>query len=255
MTERSIIDQLDDAVAATVVRRASDLNLVGPEIAMLVAVAQELAGLPSEDFKAQLKEQLTRRDSMSSPEAKTDEPNQSSNKGRREGFHSVTPYMTVERPAELIDFVTKAFGATENFRTVGSAGGMHAEVKIGDSMVMIGGGGGIPGMPTAIHLYVPDVDDAYRRALDVGAISLFEPADQPYGERSGAVQDLNGNRWYIATTFVPLAEIDKDLHTVTQYFHPIGAPRFIEFLKSALGAEEVMREASGDHIHHAKVRI
>ena len=59
-------------------------------------------------------------------------------------------------------------------------------------------------MPTAIHLYVPDVDDAYRRAIDAGATSLMEPADQPYGERSGGVEDLSGNRWYIATPFVPL---------------------------------------------------
>jgi PhnB protein len=175
--------------------------------------------------------------------------------GRPEGFHSVTPYITVQQPAELIDFLTKAFGAEEKFRTTGSAGGMHAEVKIRDSMVMVGGAPHIPAMPMAVHLYVPDVDDAYRRALEAGATSLMEPADQPYGERSGGVEDLSGNRWYIATPFVPLTEIARDLRTVTVYFHPIGAQRFIDFLTNAFGATELMRHEGNEMIMHAKVQI
>ena len=176
-------------------------------------------------------------------------------KNMREGFHAVTPYFTVHKPAELIDFVTKSFGATELFRTTGSAGGMHAELKIGDSIVMIGGGEHIPEMPTAIHLYVPDVDEAYRRAIDAGGKSLMEVADQPYGERSGGVEDPSGNRWYIATTFVPLAEIANDLRTVTVYFHPIGAERFIDFVTNAFGGKELMRHDEGGIILHAKVQI
>lgn len=175
---------------------------------------------------------------------------------RREGFHSVTPYITVQQAPELVDFVKQAFGATEIFRTTGSAGGLHCEVRIGESMVMIGGGPGMTERPTAIHLYVPDVDEAFRRAIEAGATSLFEPADQPYGERSGAVQDPTGNRWYIATTVVPLSQIDKDLHTVTVYFHPPKAQQLIDFLTNAFGAEQIMRSDSGDGaIYHAKVRI
>jgi uncharacterized glyoxalase superfamily protein PhnB len=102
---------------------------------------------------------------------------------------------------------------------------------------------------------VPDVDDAYRRAIEAGGKSLFEPADMPYGERSGAVEDLQGNRWYIATTFVPLDSIAKDLHTVTVYFHPIGAQRFIDFVTNAFGAKELMRHADEKMILHAKVQI
>jgi PhnB protein len=174
----------------------------------------------------------------------------------REGFHTVTPYLTVERAPELLEFVKQSFGATEIFRTIGSAGGMHAEAKIGDSMVMIGGGPGLHENPTAIHLYIPDIDAAYQRALDAGATSLFEPADMPYGERAGAVEDPFGNRWYIATTFGPLKEISEHLHTVTQYFHPIGAQGLIDFLKNAFSAEEVMRhEEPEGMILHAKVRI
>ena len=175
---------------------------------------------------------------------------------RREGYHSVTPYITVQKAAELVDFVKQAFGATEVFRTTGSAGGLHCEVRIGESMVMIGGGPGMAERPTAIHLYVPDVDETFRRAIAAGATSLFEPADQPYGERSGAVEDASGNRWYIATTVVPLSQIDKDLHTVTLYFHPPKAQELIDFLTNAFGAQEIMRSDSGDGaIYHAKVRI
>jgi len=175
---------------------------------------------------------------------------------RREGYHSVTPYITVQKASELVEFVKQAFGATETFRTTGSAGGLHSEVRIGESMVMIGGGPGMTERPTAIHLYVPDVDDAFQRAVDAGATALFEPADQPYGERSGALQDPMGNRWYIATTTVPLNQIDKDLRTVTIYFHPPKAQDLIDFLTNAFGAEEIMRSDSGDGaIYHAKVRI
>jgi len=174
---------------------------------------------------------------------------------KRKGFHSVVPYLTVKKPAELIDFVKDSFGAVEHFRTTGSAGGMHAEIRIGDSVVMIGGAEHIEPKPAAIHLYVPDVDDAYRRALAAGARRLFPLADQSYGERSGGVEDPTGNRWYIATTVVPQAEISEFLHTVTVYFHIIGAPKFIDFLREAFEAEELMRHEENGMLAHAKVRI
>jgi uncharacterized glyoxalase superfamily protein PhnB len=173
----------------------------------------------------------------------------------REKFHTVTPYFTVKKPADLIDFVTQSFGAIEHFRTTGSAGGMHAEVEIGDSLVMIGGAEHIEAKPMAIHLYVPDVDDAYERAIKAGGTSLMPVADQPYGERSGGVEDAQGNRWYIATPFVPLQSIAEDLHTVTVYFHPIGAQRFLDFVTNAFGGKELMRHQEGDMIMHAKVQI
>ena len=119
----------------------------------------------------------------------------------REGFHTVTPYLMVREAAKLIDFVKEAFAATELFRGTGSAGGIHAEVRIGDSMVMIGGAGTWNGepMPAAIYLYMDDVDAVYKCALQAGAASLSEPADQPYGDRIAGVKDLFGNVWYIAT--------------------------------------------------------
>lgn len=119
----------------------------------------------------------------------------------REGFHTVTPYLMVREAAQLVDFVKQAFNATELFRTTGSAGGLHVEVKIGDSMVMIGGGGTWNGepMPAAIYLYIDGVDTVYKRALQAGATSISEPADQSYGDRVGGVKDSFGNVWYIST--------------------------------------------------------
>ena len=118
-----------------------------------------------------------------------------------EGFHTVTPYLMVQDAAQLIDFVKQAFGATELMRTTGSAGGIHAEVRIGDSMVMIGGGGAWSGeaMPAAIYLYMDDVDAVYKRALQAGATSITEPEDQPYGDHMAGVKDAFGDVWYIAT--------------------------------------------------------
>ena len=265
MAERRIIDRLDDAVAALAEGRQLDPTNLGPELAALAAVAQDMIGLPREAFKSELKQQLIRRDAMSSPgqQVETDTPATKSDEAgyikepqmRRENRHAVTPYITVHKPAELIDFVTEAFGGIEHFRATGSAGGMHAEVSIGDSVVMIGGAEHIEPMPTAIHLYVPDVDEAYERAIKAGAKSLMPVTDMPYGERSGGVEDVHGNRWYIATPFVPLQTIAQDLHTVTVYFHPIGAQRFIDFVTNAFGGKELMRHAEGDMVMHAKVQI
>jgi len=137
---------------------------------------------------------------------------------------------------------------------IGSAGGLHCEVTIGDSRVAIGGGPNIEGRPCAIHLYVPDVDDVYARAVAAGATSLGPPADQEYGERSAAVKDIGGNEWYIAQRFdqTPI----PDLHSVTMYFHPVGAPKFIDFLQRAFGGKVLERHQSDEgFVYHAKVRI
>ena len=119
----------------------------------------------------------------------------------REGYHTVTPYLIVQEAAQLIDFVKQVFGATETFRGTGSAGGIHAEVRIGNSMVMIGGGGAWSGEPSpaTLYLYIDDVDAVYTRALQAGAASISEPADQPYRDRLAGVKDSFGNVWYIST--------------------------------------------------------
>jgi PhnB protein len=120
----------------------------------------------------------------------------------REGFHTITPYLIVSNAARLIDFLKEGFGAVEKFRVArpGTALIMHAEVKIGDSMLELADANDeFPARLCGIHLYVPDTDALYQRALKAGATSLRTPEDAPYGDRTAAVKDPSGNSWFIAT--------------------------------------------------------
>ncbi len=116
-------------------------------------------------------------------------------------FRSVTPHLYAAKPIELIDFLRDAFGGEEVYRAETPGGGIpHAQVRIGDSVVALAGGhGAYTAMPTTLHMYVPDADAIYERALRAGAKSIQPVADQPYGDRSGGVTDPFGNRWFIAT--------------------------------------------------------
>jgi len=130
-----------------------------------------------------------------------------------EGFHSVTPYMTVQGVAKLIDFLKQAFEAVEIERMAGANGAVgHAQLKIGDSMVMMGEAASPEkAMPCAMYLYVNDTDASYKRALAAGAISRMEPADMFWGDRFASVGDSFGNVWSIAThkEDIPPAEMSK----------------------------------------------
>ena len=173
------------------------------------------------------------------------------------GIRSVTAYLAVRPAIELIEFVKQAFGARELLRTTGTGGGTHAEVQIGDTKVMIGGGGAWGGTPTptALHLYVPDADRVYQAALAAGAVSLRSPVDQPYGDREASVRDLAGNHWYIAT-HQEGSHVPEGLAAVTPYLHPRGAPELIDFLKRAFAAEEMaVHRAPEGTIVHAKIRV
>jgi PhnB protein len=259
MAKRSLSEQLDQAVEAILTDPRAAALSVDPSLASLVRVAADLRDLPSDAFRETLRQNLIRRASMTATAEGTRRVSPI-----REGFHTITPYLQVFRAAELIDFVKAAFGAEERFRSTGtgSAGGMHAEVRIGDSIVMIGGGGSWKGpeRPTAIHLYVEDADAAYERAMRAGAISLQGPTDQPYGDREAGIKDLGGNFWYIAThqaagrtagSYRPAG-----FHTVTPFFHPHGAGRMIDFLKQAFKAQEVdcFKSPEGT-VHHASLII
>jgi PhnB protein len=118
-----------------------------------------------------------------------------------EGFHTVTPHLTVQGTSKLVDFLKQAFEAQELFRLAHPDGTlMHAEVKIGDSIVMMGEARGEwKPMPGSLYVYVNDADGVYKRALQAGATSTMEPADQFYGDRTAGVQDPSGNQWMIAT--------------------------------------------------------
>src|SRR6266511_6228386 len=105
-----------------------------------------------------------------------------------EGYHTVTPYLVVQGVPKLIDFLKQAFDAQEIMRMPRPDGTiMHAEVRVGDSAVMMGEARGeFKPMPGSLYLYVDDTDATYQRALQAGATSLMEPADQFYGDRHGA---------------------------------------------------------------------
>lgn len=120
---------------------------------------------------------------------------------RPAGYHTVCPYLVVPSVEQLLEFVTKAFGAVQQeCLERPDTGVMHAAVKIGDSMIMMGKSNAQwPPIPAMIHLYVPDVDRAYEQALAAGAAPVMAVAEQFYGDRSGGVRDSQGNYWWLAT--------------------------------------------------------
>jgi PhnB protein len=106
-----------------------------------------------------------------------------------------------DRPQEVIDFVTGVLGGSVLMRLDREDGSlMHASLSIGDSVVMLGSAGDtFPGFPVWLHVYVPDVDATYRRALERGAESVQEPSEKGDGDRRGGIKDPAGNTWWIAT--------------------------------------------------------
>lgn len=116
-----------------------------------------------------------------------------------EGYHTVCPYIVIQGVGKLIEFAKQAFGAKEVYLSRTPDGRvMHAEIKIGDSIVMMGESPDKQ-FPAMLHLYMEDVDAVYNRAVQAGAKSIREPSDQPYGDRSGGVEDAFGNQWWIST--------------------------------------------------------
>ncbi|AFQ51505.1 VOC family protein [Burkholderia cepacia] len=112
-----------------------------------------------------------------------------------DGWHTVTPRIVVPDPEHLVAFIRSVFHAQGEFRP-----GLPAELRIGDSVVMVSGGDGVrDAMPAFLYVYVENADSTYRRALGANAISLEAPADMPYGDRRAMVRDPWGNTWQIAT--------------------------------------------------------
>ncbi|MDP6946160.1 MAG: VOC family protein [Myxococcota bacterium] len=129
------------------------------------------------------------------------------------GHQNVLPYLVVRRLDRVLAFVTEAFGA-EVLETISGPGDaiQHVEVRIRDSVVMMGDPGSDDDLvPAALYLYVEDVDAVYARAIAAGATSVMEPMDMVYGDRQGAVVDPCGNRWFPATHIedVPSDEIQR----------------------------------------------
>ena len=117
------------------------------------------------------------------------------------GHSTVSVYLMADRPDEVIGFVTDVLGGAVLLRLDREDGSlMHASLRIGDSVVMLGGASpDHSGFPVWLHVYVPDVDATYGRALAAGAASVQEPSEQGDGDRRGGVRDAAGNTWWIAT--------------------------------------------------------
>jgi PhnB protein len=126
-----------------------------------------------------------------------------------EGYHTITPYLAVEDASAAIDFYQRAFGAKERVRMPGPGGAiMHAELEIGDSLVMLSDPfpqastrppKELGGTSVNIFTYVEDCDSLFRQAVDAGSSSLMEPDDMFWGDRFASVQDPFGHTWTIAT--------------------------------------------------------
>jgi uncharacterized glyoxalase superfamily protein PhnB len=242
-----LIDRLDQTIDRILARQDASAALKDPELAPLAVLANELRHCPGAAFKSRLRATLERRTTMTPVLEPTE---------IRQGFTTVTPYIRV-REAGLLDFLIQVFAAEETFSITGSAGGVHREVRVGDSMLMIGEGGvegDFPFSPGAFHVYVPDVDAAFQRAIAAGGTSMGDPEDRPYGERAGFIKDRFGNHWYIGTAF-GASHIPEGRRTVTPFIHPRGVPEYIEFLKRAFNAEETFRHEAGGVVRHASLSI
>jgi PhnB protein len=253
MNKRTPIEELDLAIDALLAGPRDAALKKGARQATLVPVAAELRDLPSEDFKARLKSGLLPKTEL------REETTMSATKVNpvRTGFRTITPYLQVMPVEEVINFVKSAFGGEELFRSHGGAGGIHTEIKVGDSMLMIGGGGTWkgPARPANMLVNVDDADESYQRAMAAGATSIYKPMTQPWGDRDAGVTDAGGNNWYINTRRVaehaPAGQGD-----ILLGFNPKGADRFIEFLITVFGAELMFRHDAPDgRVRHARAKI
>jgi len=126
-----------------------------------------------------------------------------------EGYHSVTPYLSIKGAAKAIDYYKEVFGATELFRMAGPDGKIgHAEIKIGNSRIMLAdefpemefvSPQTLGGTPVGLMIYIDDVDTIYNQAISAGATEVKPLQDQFYGDRSGTLKDPFGHVWTVAT--------------------------------------------------------
>ncbi|HYS53061.1 MAG TPA: VOC family protein [Thermoanaerobaculia bacterium] len=238
MAERNLIEQLDQAIDALLAGRPQSAQF-DPELASVLVLAADLRDLPDPNFKSSLKGELMPTATMEAIK------------------ESVIPYFVVDSAADLIEFLTQTFDAREVARFPAPDGRiMHAAVKVGDSTVEMGEATEYSDRAFGMHVYVDDTDAVYQRALAAGGTSLHPPMDQVYGERSAAVKDRFGNHWYIAT-WLEGGPVRPGFRTITPFFHPRGADRFLDFLKRAFGATEFDApfKTPDGLIAHASVKI
>lgn len=237
MPDPELSEQLDRAIESLLGHAA---------LAPLVSIAATLRHFPAEDFKERLKADLERRAVMPAATSAAVK------------FRAVTPFLIHAQAPDLVEFMKTTFNAEELKRKSSGPDNFYAEVRIGDTVLMIAGGAAASrgNLPAALHVYVDDCDAAWRRAVASGAVTLMgslgEPADRPYGERSAYVQDAFGNYWYIATRKGPAPE---GVGSVLPHVHPMKARPYIDFLSRAFGAEQMQVVEHAGRVMHAAVRM
>jgi len=243
MSKQPNIDQLDQAVTDILANR--DVMPLEASLADLLTLARDLTAMPRPDFKARLRSALERAASMSTKTVQF-----------REGFRTVTPYIFLPEAEELIAFVGQVFAGVETGRSAHESGAIHSELRIGHSMLMIGGGPAYKGprKPVVLRVLVANCDEVYQRALAAGAVSTLAILEN-YGERFGCVRDRFGNQWIIATQIGPSYSEGLE-HNLTTFIRVRGAAKLIDFVKQAFGATELMR-ADGPEglVRHSMVRM
>jgi PhnB protein len=277
LPNRKLIDQLDQAVTQLLATRVVTVATEDPELLPLLHVAAGLRQLPREDFKAKLKADLERRSSM----ATLAEPVTSL---RTVAFSR----LSFKNAAKAIDFYKDAFGAKETFRFENEFGIGHAEIMIGDSVIMIAnewpeGGRFSPettgSSAVSMALQVPDVDGFVEHAVAAGAKLQGEIKDQFYGRRDANLLDPFGYTWSVSTVKEEMSleemhrrfnammkgqekkkpavnPVPKGYTTLTTYLVAQDADGLIDFMTKAFGAEETFRTGPGaEGGLHAEVKI
>jgi PhnB protein len=266
-------DQLNQAVEAMLARSNAKVVKLDAEVAPLLRIASDLRELPRESFKERLKAELERSMYM----ATTAEPVTAVRT-------SASPRITFKNAAKAIEFYEKAFGARETMRFEIGGSIPHAEITIGDSVIMIteewpeGGrysAETLGSSPVLMQIQVPDVDAFVDHAVAAGAKLVFPPTDQFYGHRDAAVLDPFGYTWGVSTVKeeIPVEEmhrrmqkemttkkpsvspVPKGYHTVTPYMVAVDGPALLEFAKQAFGAEETFRTVGGAGGLHSEAHI
>jgi PhnB protein len=201
---------------------------------------------------------MTKQGASTQPQQEPDEKAAPAVRPIPERFHTLTPYLSVNGAARLIEFLKEGFGAVEKFRVnrPGSEMVMHAEMRIGDSVLELADANEEFGARLLGNiLHVDDVGAVYERALKAGATSRFAPIEQSYGDLEAAVKDPAGNYWNI-TEIRKTDHRTEDTRAILPYLNLVGAAEFVEFAKRAFGAEEVrMFKAPDGKVIHARLRI
>jgi PhnB protein len=276
MAKRKKYEEFNDALE----KKFANAGFLPPELefAEMLEITDALRDLPRAEFKTGLNYELKRRASMLAVE-----------KSNLATSHAIIPRLSVKDAAAAIEFYKRALGASEIMRLTEPNGRIgHAELLIGDSMIMLAdeypeygivGPQSLGGSGVTIHLYVEDADATVGQAVEAGAQIVFPVSDQFYGDRAGRFKDPFGHTWSIAThkedvssgemqsrlnemmkdqkpKEPPVHYVPEGLRSITPTLHPKGADKVIAFMKQAFDAEEVTKHLTPQGtIAHSQVRI